>query len=127
MGSIKINCDFKPGKKGLKKVLGDSEVDIMELVWKLGQVKVRDIYLILNQERNVAYTTVMTQMQRLSEKGLLGYVKSGKSYLYYAQISREELVQKIVSDVIESLCEEFKDEVCNYLQNNFGKKPPIKG
>ena len=70
------NASFRYNQVGLRKFLGDLECEIMELVWKKANptVTVRDIYDALRQQRQIAYTTVMTTMVRLSEKGLLRIV-----------------------------------------------------
>ena len=70
------NASFRFNQTGLRKFLGDLECEIMELVWKKAAptVTVREIYDILRHERQIAYTTVMTTMVRLAEKGLLRIV-----------------------------------------------------
>ena len=53
---------FRPDRPGIRKVLGDLEAEIMELVWArpVGQgTTVRDIFEILYERRRIAYTTVM--------------------------------------------------------------------
>ena len=53
-----------------RPVLTENELEIMKLVWKLSPVTVRDVYEELRRHRKVAYTTVMTMMGILEEKGL---------------------------------------------------------
>ncbi len=68
-------------------MLGPLEAEIMELVWSAGgAVPVRDIVDRLNKGRgeNLAYTTVMTVMSRLAEKGMLTRVREGRGYRYEA-------------------------------------------
>src|SRR5680860_1755722 len=58
------------GNEGLGQVLGDLEAEIMECMWDLGSASVRRVHECLQEDRNIAYTTVMTVMTRLAEKGL---------------------------------------------------------
>lgn len=92
--------NLRPGESGIRKVLGDLEADIMELVWQKDISSVREVYELLNNERDIAYTTVMTVMSRLSDKGILKKNRDGKSYLYSAAVSKDELSQTVVSSVI---------------------------
>lgn len=71
-------------------MLGPLETEIMELVWaSCGPVSVREIADDLNKGRQdeLAYTTVMTVMSRLAEKGVLTRAREGRGYLYEAVAS----------------------------------------
>ena len=102
-----IPFTFNPRKKGLRKFLGDTEFPIMEALWKGGEYTVRDVCTQLQDKRDIAYTTVMTVMCRLFEKGLLRRRKEGKTYIYQAAVSREELTRSIVGRVIQGLLSDF--------------------
>ncbi len=117
------NASFRFNQEGLRKFMGDLEVEIMELVWKKANptVTVRDIYELLRVKRPIAYTTVMTTMVRLAEKGILRIVdKAGLANCYTPEQSREDFVQGIVSKVLGIFQEQFPDE-CEYFATN--KKP----
>lgn len=98
---------LRPAESGIRKVLGDLEADIMEIVWQKDISSVREVYELLNNERDIAYTTVMTVMGRLSDKGILKKNRGGKSYLYSAAVSRDELSRTMVFSVING----FKDDL----------------
>lgn len=123
------NASFRFNQDGLRKFMGDLEVDIMELVWKKADptVTVRDIYDVLRQQRQIAYTTVMTTMVRLAEKGLLRIVdKAGLANCYTPELSREDFIQTVVSRVLNIFFEEFPDESARHLSTNPGPKPSVK-
>ena len=63
---------------GLRQVLGDLEAEIMECVGQMGSASVRDVHEVLLGRRHIAYTTVMTVMSRLAEKGLLARRQDGR-------------------------------------------------
>ena len=86
----KFISDFKPHKIGLKKVLGDLEAEVMKVVWKKEQSTVRDVYEQLRLEKNLAYTTVMTIMSRLADKGLSTKAAQGNAYIYTPTVREAE-------------------------------------
>lgn len=65
-------------------LLGDLEAAIMQIVWQQTEVTVRAVQAALQPTRPLAYTTVMTVMSRLAQKGVLTTRKAGKTYYYRA-------------------------------------------
>lgn len=94
---------FKPGHKGIRKVLGALEAAIMECLWKRENATVRDVYECLSRDRKIAYTTVMTVMGRLSDKGLLEKAKEGNAYIYSAKVSSDDFNESITSSMMSGL------------------------
>lgn len=68
--------------------LGSLEEDVMNAVWTLGEANVRDVAAQL--ERPLAYTTVMTTLDRLYKKRLLVRRKAARAFIYAPRLSREE-------------------------------------
>jgi len=115
------NASFRFNQDGLRKFMGDLEVEIMELVWKKANptVTVRDIYEQLRQKRPIAYTTVMTTMVRLAEKGILRIVdKAGLANCYTPEQSREEFVRTIVHKIMGIFFKQFPEECNAFLRDN---------
>jgi predicted transcriptional regulator len=99
---------FDPQKKGLRKILGDLEADVMEAIWARGRATVHDVHRLLAEaDRELAYTTVMTVMSRLAEKGLLEKRKDGAAYLYTPAASKEEFTRRTVGTVLSELLDDF--------------------
>lgn len=111
----KVTAEFKPHKAGLRKVLGDLESDIMETIWDKGTVSVREVYEQLRLHREIAYTTVMTIMGRLADKQLLNRETQGNAYIYSPALSKAEFSQRIVSDVLDGLLEDFAEPAMSHL------------
>jgi predicted transcriptional regulator len=87
-----------------KRGLGSLERDVMEVVWRTsGTVSVRDVHEQLRQ--SVAYTTVMTTLDRLFKKGLLVRERDGKAYRYSAAMQRHELAMELVSRLVDDIGE----------------------
>lgn len=81
--------------------LGPLERQVLDETWQRGEVSVRDICLAFGEQ--IAYTTVMTTLDRLYKKQLLERRKSGRAFLYSPAVSREQLETGIREDVIEGL------------------------
>src|SRR6266446_2328927 len=101
---------FRPDRPGIRKVLGDLEAEIMELVWArpAGQgTIVRDVFEILYERRRIAYTTVMNTMARLAKKQLLRVEKHDQAYVYYPEVTQQEFVSRFVGRILENLLVSF--------------------
>ncbi|HEV8204032.1 MAG TPA: BlaI/MecI/CopY family transcriptional regulator [Pyrinomonadaceae bacterium] len=81
--------------------LGKLERQVMEETWRLREVSVRDIHLAF--EERIAYTTLMTTLDRLFKKKLLERRKEGRAFVYVPVVSRDELDHGIKEDVIDGL------------------------
>ena len=92
-----------------EKFLGPLESAIMDRLWKRRDATVRDIVDDLARTRLLAYTTVMTIMTRLHEKGLLERVRDGKTYVYRPAFTREEHRQRLSRELVRGLVDEFGD------------------
>ena len=83
--------------------LGELEGAIMSVVWDRGEASVHEVREALEPGRRLAYTTVMTVMSRLAEKGLLARRKDGRAYLYRAAREREQLAGSLLSGLVSTL------------------------
>jgi predicted transcriptional regulator len=104
---------FRTDRPGIRKVLGDLEAEIMELMWArpVDQgTTVRDIFEVLYARRRLAYTTVMSTMSRLAKKHLLRVVKQDQTYVYYPNITQQEFISQFVDRIIEDLLVSFTGE-----------------
>lgn len=89
--------------------LGRLERQVLEETWRRGETSVRDIFGAFDQR--IAYTTVMTTLDRLYKKRLLRRRKDGRAFLYSALVTREEFERVIAEDVIDGLLGRAADGV----------------
>ena len=89
--------------------LGRLERQVLEETWRRGETSVRDIFSAFDQR--IAYTTVMTTLDRLFKKRLLSRRKDGRAFLYSALVTREEFERVIAEDVIDGLLGRAADGV----------------
>jgi predicted transcriptional regulator len=103
---------FRSPREVVGTVLGKLERQVMDEVWRREEVSVRDIFRAFDER--MAYTTLMTTLDRLHKKGLLSRRKDGRAFLYFARVSPAEFEQGVASDVISSL-----------LGKGFGDAEPV--
>jgi len=98
-----VTFRLRSGKKGLELRLHDLEATIMDVVWskQLASFAVGDVLAILEKQRDIAYTTVMTTVTRLYEKGVLARERDGKRYLYSPKLTREEFMASTAREVLD--------------------------
>jgi len=86
-------------KKSERK-LTNAELEIMHVVWEIDGGTVRQVHEILNQQRPLAYTTVMTMMNILEEKGHLSRSKEGRAYRYEPVRPKSQVISGMVDDFV---------------------------
>jgi BlaI family penicillinase repressor len=88
------NIDIKPT---------ESELEILQLIWKYGQCSVRDVHEELTKSKDAGYTTTLKLMQIMHEKGLVERDTTSKTHLYKALISREQAQQGALNKIISTV------------------------
>ena len=89
--------------------LGDLERAIMDRLWAIDPVipesamTVREIHESIAQERDIAYTTVMTVLDRMSKKGLVTRERDGRAWRYLPVSTSEELTAALLRDSLEHI------------------------
>ena len=86
------------GERPRHPILGPLELGVMGILWARGKSSVHDVVQAL--ERRLAYTTVMTTLDRLFKKGLLERHKSDRAFLYSPRFSRRDWERKIADDFV---------------------------
>jgi len=82
------------------KTLTEQELEIMKVVWELQTATVREVYEILLRRRKIAYTTVMTMMNILEEKGYLKKRADDKAYLYRPTKAKAKVIRAMLQDFV---------------------------
>lgn len=96
---------FDPEGAGLTVFLGPTEARLMELAWKHGELSVKKALTFLGENKR-AYTTVMTVLARLAEKGMLVREKDGRNFVYRPAMDREQFIRERVA-VVKSCLKKF--------------------
>jgi predicted transcriptional regulator len=83
--------------------IGSLEADILAIIWERKSATVRDVYEALREQRQIAYTTVMTVMNNLVKKDLLAQDRTAIAYVYTPAIPGNEVAGTILDSVVERL------------------------
>ncbi|MEK6644583.1 MAG: BlaI/MecI/CopY family transcriptional regulator [Planctomycetota bacterium] len=84
--------------------LGASELEVLKVLWDVGPSTVRDVLTHLHERgRRLAYTTVLTFLSRLEQKGYVTSNKSEPAYVYKAKVSRERVTRSRVRSLLHEL------------------------
>lgn len=81
--------------------LSAQQIEIIKVVWQLGEATVRDVYEALRAQRPVAYTTVMTMMKTMEARGHLRKRMEGRAHVYRAVEPQKRALRKIVKDFLD--------------------------
>ncbi|MGH9865187.1 MAG: BlaI/MecI/CopY family transcriptional regulator [Candidatus Acidiferrales bacterium] len=81
--------------------LAPLELDCMTALWLLGEGTVREIRETLAPRRSRAYTTIMTIMDRLAQKGIVERQRTGRAWKYRANLSKEDARAHAVAQIVE--------------------------
>ncbi len=81
--------------------LGKLESEVMDCVWRAGEASVKEIHGFFHDR--IAYTTVMTTLDRLFQKRLLDRRKDGRAFLYQARLTKEEFERNVATTVFGEL------------------------
>jgi predicted transcriptional regulator len=96
-------------------------------LWSLGEGNVQSVREILVQRKPLAYTTVMTMLERLTRKQVLARRKVGRSFVYSPLVSRETVRQNAVRELIDSLFEGNKGSLTAFLNGSAAQAAAVGG
>ena len=83
------------------RAFGELEAAVMDRMWRYDRpVSVREVLEDLNQDRSLAYTTVMTVMDNLYRKGWLRREMPGRAYIYEPVSTREQYSAQVMSEAL---------------------------
>jgi predicted transcriptional regulator len=111
---------YRVDGKDLEAILGPLEADVLGVVYDMGKpIRVREVYEKMKGDRKIAYTTVMSTMNTLYEKGILDRKvtegRGGLLYIYWPKMTRTEIEKSAVKHIMDSLMKNFGEAVTSYL------------
>ena len=97
--------------------LGDLQLRIMKVLWKLGPASVAQVHQQL-AGTPLAYTTVATMLRKMEDRGLLQHQEQGRRFIYEALVSEQEVTRSMADDLVDRLFEgKLTDAVSHLLQS----------
>ncbi len=98
----------------------DRELEALKVLWDRGEATVRDVCDALNAAgEELAYTTVLSLLQVMEQKGLVTHRSEGKAYIYLPAIEREKTLRQLAAGFLERVFDGALDE---YLVHALGKR-----
>lgn len=106
--------------------LAPLELDCMTALWLLGEGTVREIRETLAPRRPRAYTTIMTIMDRLAQKGIVERQRTGRAWKYRANLSKEDARAHAVAQVVENFFGGSMEELLAQMAGANGRRPAVR-
>lgn len=104
----------------------DSELEILNVLWKRGNSTVRDVHEELSQTKDSGYTTTLKLMQIMFDKGLVERDASSKTHIYKAVVTREQAQQNALDKILSTVFKgSTSDLVIQALGNHSTSKEEI--
>src|SRR5262245_2857853 len=89
----------------------DRELQALKVLWERGEATVRDVWNALAaDDRDLAYTTVLSLMQVMEQKGLVEHRAHGKTYIYSPRVERKTVFQRLAGGFLEKVFDGAVDE-----------------
>jgi predicted transcriptional regulator len=104
-------------------ILTRQELQIMKAVWKLGTATVKQVRNEICAEKPTAYTTILTLMGILEEKGALAHSRAGRAYVYRPLLSRWQATHNQLEDVLARFFDGDAEKLVEYVLENEVKGP----
>jgi BlaI family penicillinase repressor len=101
------------------------ELTCLQALWRLGEGTVHDVRRAVSKERILAYTTVMTLLDRLEKRGCVARRKRGRSYMYRPKVSRDRLREDALKQLVDGFFDGSADALLNFLRRP--REPRVGG
>jgi predicted transcriptional regulator len=99
---MKLRFKLDSENKGLQAFFGELEAEIMEILWDRGPLKGKDIFEAMKDKRKIAYTTVLTVLDRLSRKGFVKKKKKFRSTIFIPTIAKKDFQSLVAQKLVRS-------------------------
>lgn len=113
-------------KKGIETLLSPLEADVLEILWKKKDIRVRELHNILKKKRKVALTSIAVILDRLYKKRLVKRTaepgRGGHHYIYSSSTSKSDFEHSVMEGAVNKLIASFGNSAVNYFNERFSKK-----
>lgn len=98
----------------------ERELEALKVLWDRGEATVRQVFEELYSDADpLAYTTVLSLMQVMEQKGLVTHRQQGKAYIYLPKVERQKIYRQLAAGFLERVFDGALDE---YLVHAIGGK-----
>ena len=110
-------------RRGPREIPPPLELECLSVLWRVGESNVRTVQEALTGSRPLAYTTVMTMLERLARKQLVSRRKTGRHFVYAALVERDVIRGHAVSHLLKSLFDSSPQLLLAFLKATPGLPP----
>ena len=104
----------KPGPP--REVPPPLEMLCLKALWSLGEGNVGDVRTVVSQSKPLAYTTVMTVLERLARRGIVSRVKSGRAFVYAPRIAKDAMRRLALKEFVDCFFEGSEVALADFLR-----------
>jgi predicted transcriptional regulator len=101
--------------KSVREVPPPLELLCLNALWSLKEGNVKDVQQVVARKRPLAYTTIMTVLDRLVRKGLLARRKVGRAFLYAPQTARDAMRRTALRELVDGFFDGSQQELMRFL------------
>ena len=101
----------------------ESELEILQVLWKMGKATVREVHDVLGTFKDSGYTTTLKLLQIMFEKGLVVRDDSKKTHIYQANVSRDKTQKQMIGKMVDAL---FGGSTSQLVMQALGNQLPSK-
>ncbi len=111
----------------LRRRLPPLELEVMKSLWEIENATVGQTQTHMRMTRSLAYTTVLTLLDRLAKKGAVRREKRGRSYLYSPVLTRDDALDVALDRLVHDFFEDSPALLLDYLENRqpLAAEPPV--
>ncbi|HLK62372.1 MAG TPA: BlaI/MecI/CopY family transcriptional regulator [Bryobacteraceae bacterium] len=102
--------------KAPRDVLPPLELLCLNALWSLQEGNVREVRQIVGQARPLAYTTIMTVLDRLVKKGKITRRKAGRAFIYSPQASRDTMRRAAIRELLDGFFDGSEEQLMAFLR-----------
>lgn len=102
------------------------ELMCLKALWRLGEGNVKQVQAVVAESRPLAYTTIMTVLDRLVRKGKLARHKVGRAFVYSPQASRDLMRRAAVRELVDAFFDGSEESLMQFLRGAPAERPPAQ-
>jgi predicted transcriptional regulator len=113
-----------PSKKGrIGPLSGELELQVMETLWAKGPMVGRDVYYEIHKQKDIAYTTALTVLDRLSKKGFVKKDRTSRRITFSPRISKDDYLGQVTGSLVQKAFETSPDLAVSAFSGLFSRMP----
>lgn len=91
----------------------DRELELLKILWELGEASVRDVHEALRKKHKTAFNTVQTQLRNMEDKGLVEHSSQGRTFIYRPLYSRQQVSSRFLDKVFDGAIDQLMLSMLN--------------